>query len=142
MSTTTDRYLSYPALAAGVSVAMVATAAWNRLAYVQVVPASTITADCYIAGITWCWPTALAANDTTYDYVIQLASGSAGSEVLFAQIPVTVRRDTNVGYINTNNYMFPEPKYLAANTRLAVSGSYSAAAAVTLSGFKIIYKTP
>ena len=142
MSTTTDRYLSYPALAAGASLALAATGAWNRSAYVQVVPASTITADCYIAGITWCWPTALAGNDTTYDFVIELASGSAGSEVLFAQIPVTVRRDTNVGYIATNNYMFPEPKFLAANTRLAVTGSYSAAAALTLAGVKVIYKTP
>jgi len=65
MATTTNRYLAYPAAANGISRASSGGVAWSFSAWTEVVPASTITADFYIAGITWAWHTPVAAADTS-----------------------------------------------------------------------------
>lgn len=141
MSTTTNRYLSYPAAAAGISRASSGGAAWSFSAYTEIVPASTITSDFYIAGLTWAWHTPLAATDTTYSWIIELATGGAGSEVLAVQIPANVRNDTAVGHVLCPIVMLPEPKFVAANTRISVRVAYSlATTSNTLSGIKIIYQ--
>lgn len=141
MATTTNRYLSYPAAAAGISRASSGGAAWTFSAYTEVVPASTITATHYIAGLTWCWHTPVAAVDTTYEWIIELATGAAASEVLVIQVPSSVRGDTLVGYVPSNNIIFPEPKEIAANTRIAVRVAYSlATTSNTLTGIKILYQ--
>jgi hypothetical protein len=142
MTTTTNRYLAYPAAAAGVSLASGGGAAWSFSAYTQLVPASTITATYYIAGFTWCWPTPAAAADVTYEVLIEIATGAAASEVLAIQIPCSWRSDTLVGYVPSNFYALPEPKQIAANTRLSVRVAQSLATTVnTYTGIKILYQT-
>lgn len=141
MSTTTNRYLSYPAAAAGISRASSGGAAWSFSAYTELVPASTITSTFYIAGLTWAWHTPVAAADTTYEWIIELATGSGGAETLIIQVPASVRGDTLVGYVPSNYVIFPEPKQVAANTRISVRVAYSlATTSNTLSGIKILYQ--
>jgi hypothetical protein len=142
MATTTNRYLSYPAAAAGISRASSGGAAWSYSAYTEVVPVNTITATYYIAGLTWMWHTPLAAVDTTYEWIIELATGAAASEVLIIQVPCSVRNDTAVGHMPSNMVIFPEPKEVAANTRISVRVAYSLlTTSNTLSGIKILYET-
>lgn len=141
MSTTTNRYLAYPAAAAGISRASSGGAAWSFSGYTEVVPASTITSDFYIAGLTWAWHTPLAAVDTTYSWIIELATGAAASEVLIIQVPANVRNDTAVGFAPSAYVIFPEPKFVAANTRISVRVAYSlATTSNTLTGIKILYQ--
>jgi hypothetical protein len=141
MATTTNRYLSYPAAAAGISRASSGSTAWSFSNYTEVVPASTITSTFYLAGLTWMWHTPVAAADTTYEWIIELATGGAGSEVLIAQVPCSVRSDTSVGYVPSNYVIFPEPKQIAANTRISVRVAYSlATTSNTLTGIKILYQ--
>lgn len=143
MASTTDRYLSYPAAAAGISRASSGGAAWSYSAYTEIVPANAITSAFQLAGLTWCWHTPLAAVDVTYEWIIEIATGAGGSEVLIAQIPASVRMDTGVGYVPSNMVIFPEPKQIAANTRLSVRVAYSlATTSNTLTGIKILYKLP
>jgi hypothetical protein len=141
MSTTTNRYLAYPAAAAGISRASSGSTAWSFSAYTEVVPASTITSDFYIAGLTWCWHTPLAAADTTYEWIIELATGAAASETLIIQVPASVRADTLAGHTPSMFVPFTEPKYVAANTRISVRVAYSlATTSNTLTGIKILYQ--
>lgn len=141
MATTTNRYLSYPAAAAGISRASSGSTAWSFSGYTEVVPASTITSTFYLAGLTWAWHTPVAAADTTYEWIIELATGSAASEVLIVQVPASIRSDTLVGYVPSNYVIFPEPKQIAANTRISVRVAYSlATTSNTLSGIKILYQ--
>lgn len=143
MTTTTDRYLAYPAAAAGIVKASGGGAAWAFSTYIEVVPVSTITATFYLSGFTWCWHTPPALADTTYEVLFEIASGLAGSEVLVAQIPGSYRGDTLVGYVPSNFVVLPEPKQIAANTRLSVRVAQSLATTVyTYSGIKIGYHTP
>lgn len=141
MATTTNRYLSYPAASAGISRASSGSTAWSFSAYTELVPANAITSDFYIAGLTWSWHTPLAATDTTYQWLIELATGGAGSETLIIQVPSSVRNDTAVGFVPGNFVVFPEPKYVAANTRISVRVAYSlATTSNTLTGIKIMYQ--
>ena len=140
MATTTLRYLSYPALAAGISRASSGSTAWSTSAWTEVVPASTITSTFYISGLTWSWHTPLAATDTTYEWLIELGTGGSGSETVIIQVPASVRNDTAVGFVPTNFVTFPEPKEVAANTRISVRVAYSlATTSNTLTGIKIQY---
>lgn len=141
MATTTNRYLSYPSNAAGISRASSGSTAWSYSAYTEVVPVNTITSTFYLAGLTWCWHTPVAATDTTYEWIIELATGTAGNEVLIAQVPCSIRGDTLVGYVPSNMVIFPEPKEIAANTRISVRVAYSlATTSNTLTGIKILYQ--
>ncbi|MFZ2541120.1 MAG: hypothetical protein WAW75_05020 [Gallionella sp.] len=141
MTTTTNRYLSYPAAAAGISRASSGSTAWSYSSYTELVPINTITSTFYLAGFTWMWHTPIAAADTTYEWIIEIATGAAASEVLIAQIPCSVRGDTLVGYVPSNIVIFPEPKQVAANTRLSMRVAYSlATTSNTLTGCKILYE--
>lgn len=143
MATTTNRYLAYPAAAAGISRASSGGAAWSFSAWTEIVPASTITADFYIAGITWAWHTPVAAADTTYQWIIELGTGGAGAETTIIQVPSNIRSDTSAGYVPSMNVNFPEPKFVAANTRISVRVAYSlATTSNTLTGIKIFYQIP
>ena len=140
MSTTTKRYLSYPAAAAGISRASSGSTAWSFSGYTVIVPENTITADFYIAGLTWAWHTPIAAADTTYEWIIELAKDT-GPEVLIIQVPCSIRSDTSVGYVPSNYVIFPEPKLVAANSRVSVRVAYSlATTSNTLTGIKILYQ--
>ena len=139
MATTTNRYLSYPAAAAGISRASSGGAAWSFSAYTEVVPINTITSTFYIAGLAWMWHTPVAAADTTYEWIIELWSGADAT--LIIQVPNSVRGDTLVGYVPSNIIIFPEPKQIAANTRISVRVAYSLATTVnTLTGIKLLYQ--
>ena len=141
MATTTNRYLSYPAAAAGISRASSGAAAWSYSGYTEVVPVDTITSTFYLAGITWAWHTPVAAVDTTYEWIIEIATGAAASEVLIIQVPASIRNDTAVGFVPSNMVIFPEPKLVAANTRLSVRVAYSlATTGNTLTGIKLLYQ--
>ena len=141
MATTTNRYLSYPAAAAGISRASSGGAAWSFSAYTEVVPVSTITSTYYIAGLTWAWHTPVALADTTYEWIIELATGAAAAEVLIVQVPASVRGDTLVGYVPSNYVIFPEPKLVAANTRISVRVAYNLlTTSNTLTGIKLLYQ--
>lgn len=141
MATTTNRYLSYPAAASGISRASSGGAAWSFSAWTEVVPASTITSTFYIAALTWAWHTPLAATDTTYEWIIELGTGGAGSETTIIQVPSSVRNDTAVGFPSSNFVVFSEPKEVAANTRVAVRVAYSlSTTSNTLTGIKIMYQ--
>jgi len=143
MATTTNRYLSYPAAAAGISRASSGGAAWSFSSYTEIVPVNTITSTYYIAGVTWMWHTPVAATDTTYEWIIEIASDTAGSPILQVQIPASIRNDTAVGFVPSNIYMLPEPKQIAANTQLGVRVAYSlATTSNTLTGIKIFYQIP
>lgn len=140
MATTTRRYLSYPAAAAGISRASSGGAAWSYSAYTEVVPVNTITSTFYIAGLTWCWHTPAAAADVTYQALLEIATGAAASEVLAVQIPGSYRGDTLVGYVPSNMVILPEPKEVAANTRLSVRVAQSlATTSQTYRGIKLLY---
>lgn len=141
-TTTTNRYLSAPAAAAGLSIASSGSTAWSFTAYTQLVAANAIAATYYIAGFTWCWHTPPAAVDTTYEVLFEIATGLAAAEVLIIQVPASFRGDTLVGYVPSNFVVFPEPKQIAANTRLSVRLAQSLATTVyTYSGIKIMYET-
>ncbi len=141
MATTTNRYLSYPAAAAGISRASSGSTAWSFSGWTEVVPVNTITSTFYIAGITWCWHTPIAAADTTYEWIIELGTGGSGAETTIIQIPASIRGDTLVGYVPTNVVMLPEPRQISANTRISVRVAYSlATTSNTLTGIKIIYQ--
>ena len=141
MATTTNRYLAYPALAAGILRASSGGAAWTLSAWTEIVPASTITSTFYIAGLTWSWHTPVAAADTTYQWIIELGTGGAGAETTIIQIPASVFGDTLVGYVPSNMVIFPEPRQIAANTRISVRVAYSlATTSNTLTGIKILYQ--
>jgi len=138
-TTTTRAYKAHPAAAAGISRATLATPAWGNSTWTEVVAANAITSTFYIAGVTWMWHTPLAVVDTTYEFEICLGTGAGGSEVEVIVIPASVRSDTAVGQMSSNFYPLPEPKEVAANTRIAVRLRYSVAASVTLTGIKILY---
>lgn len=141
MATTTNRYLAYPAAASGISRASSGGAAWSFSAWTEVVPVSTITSTYYIAGITWAWHTPVAAVDTTYQWIIELGTGAGGAETTIIQVPANIRNDTAVGFVPSMIVMFPEPKLVAANTRISVRVAYSlATTSNTLTGIKIIYQ--
>lgn len=141
MATTTNRYLSHPAAAAGISRASSGGVAWSFSAYTELVPVNAISSAFFLAGLTWAWHTPVAAADVTYEWIIEIATGAAASEVLVAQIPCSIRGDTLVGYVPSNLVIFPEPKSIAANTRLAVRVAYSlATTSNTLSGIKMLYQ--
>ena len=143
MATTTNRYLSYPAAANGISRASSGGVAWSFSAYTEIVPVNAITSNFYLAGLTWAWHTTGAADDTTYEWIIELATGAAASEVLIVQVPSSIRADTRAGYVPSNFVVFPEPKLITANTRVSVRVAYSLATTLnTLTGIKIMYQIP
>ena len=139
MATTTNRYLSYPAAAAGITKASSAGAAWSFSTYIEVVPVSTITSAFNIAGFTWMTQTPITAVDVTYEYLFELATGAAAAEVLAIQIPTMVRWDTLVGAAPSNFVIFPEPKAIAANTRISLRFAQSLATTVHTMTLSLIH---
>jgi len=136
---TTATYKAYPAAAAGISRASSGSTAWSNSAYTELVPVSTITSTFYIAGITLMYPNT-AAVDTTHEFEIDIATGSAASEVVIMTIPLSYRIDSAVGHHATIFVPFPEPREVAANTRLSVRVRQAlATTSITYSGIKIMY---
>jgi hypothetical protein len=140
MASTTRKYLSYPAAAAGISRASSGGAAWSYSAYTTIVPVSTITAEFWIAGMTWMFHTPIAAADTTYEVLFELATDSQGTPVKVIEVPCSFRADTAVGYAPSSIIIFPEPKVIAANSEVGVRVAQSlATTSQTYTGIKLIY---
>lgn len=140
-TTTTKRYLSYPAAAAGISRASSGSTAWSFSAYTELVPVNTITSDFTIAGFTFVWHTPAASADVTYEAIFEIATGATSSEVLAVQIPASIRADTVAGYTPSQFIVLPEPKEIAANTRLSVRVAQSlATTSQTYTAIKILYQ--
>ena len=151
MATTTDRYLSYPAAAAGV------TANFNNPrttigvfgnfgSYTQVVPASTITSDCEVYGVTTGPNTQATGILGYYEVILEFATGTAGNEVHFATVHIlNITTMSAAQHFSSNNFIFPEPIVLPANTRLSVRGCsnmQNASSSGSIAAIKIMYKMP
>jgi len=141
VATTTNRYLSIPAAAAGISRASSGGAAWSQSAYTEVVAANAITVTYFIAGASWMYHTPVAAADVSYEVLFQLATGAAAAEVLALEFAGVFRADTAVGFVPEGRVTFPEPREIAANTRLSFRIAQSLATTVnTITGFKLLYQ--
>jgi hypothetical protein len=139
MSYTNKQLLSYPATAGGISRASSGSTAWSNSGYTELVPVNTITSTFYICGLTVMY-TNNAAADTSVGVEIDIATGSGGAEVVIATIPFVFRIDSALGYHPVIFLQLPEPKQVAANTRLSVRVRQSlATTTVTYNGIKILY---
>jgi hypothetical protein len=137
-TTTTNRYLCSPGAAAGVGITAGA-GAWTFSAYSQLVAASAITATFYLVGVCF-HPPAASAVTTTNEFLLELATGAAASEVTQIQLPFTVRNVTAAGYIPPAWLAVPEPKQVAANVRVAARLAASVAS-LAITGLKLVYAT-
>lgn len=139
MATTTRRYLSYPALAAGATYSYVSIGSfWGNGTWTTIVPANTITSTFYIAGLSWQFATP-AANNTTYELLFDIGINS----VVGIQFPVIYGNRSNVGYFPANFVTFPEPKEVAANTLINLrisSGSNFPISSGGVTGIKLFYQ--
>lgn len=140
MTTTTKRYFVHPILAAGPTVATPATAWTWTATWVEIVPASTITATFWISAVSALYDPVNAALDVRHQFNLSLATGAASSEVEFWQGTSVYYKDTAVGVSSIFYAVLPEPKEIAANTRISVRAACSEAAARTLGGVKIQYQ--
>lgn len=132
-----DRFV-YPILAAGPT-RVTSTTAWVFTAYVEIVPASTITTTFAIEGITFMNSPLETATAAAYSTLISIGKGAASSETEIIQIPMSWRWMTAAGYPNMTDIDLPEGIEVAANTRIAVRVASNEAAARTFGGFKIKY---
>jgi hypothetical protein len=139
MATTTNKYYAYPALANGVTVT--SGTSWANGSWTQIVPASTITSTFYITGLTWSF-IAATATATTYEFLFELGTGAAASEVSIIQVPASLRNITAAGYLPTNLVMFPEPVQVSANTRISCRISNGSTTAYAIPAVKIFYQAP
>jgi hypothetical protein len=138
VATTLD-YKAYPAAAAGISKASSGSTAWSNSTYIELVPVNTITATFYIAALT-CMYSNNPAADTTHEVEIDIATGASSSEVVIVTIPWSFRIDSAVGHQPLPWFVLPEPKEVAANTRLSIRIRQSlATTVVTYNGLKIMY---
>tara|TARA_R110002020_G_scaffold399798_2_gene609620 strand:- start:224 stop:661 length:438 start_codon:yes stop_codon:yes gene_type:complete len=119
----------YPVLAAAVT-ATANGAAWNRTgAFAEVVPVSTITSDIWLDALV---VETVGATDT---YLLDVATGLAGYEVVIASVRV------NYPHINNNGTTtIPIRAKVAANARITVRCT-SAAAAANTANVSIQYRT-
>ena len=136
---TTATYKAYPAAASGISRASSGGVAWSNSAYTQLVPVSTITSTFYIAGVTLMYSNN-ASVDVSHEVELDIATGSAASEVVILTIPFVFRIDSAVGHQPVIFIPIAEPREVAANTRLSVRVRQSlATTSVTYNGIKIFY---
>jgi hypothetical protein len=133
-----DEVLSWPPNNGGAQPAS-GVAAWAAGAWQQLILA---------------WPFDIALNQlevknpaapaltTTFEALIEIGVGAAGSEVVVAQLPWTFRNVTAVGYLQGDpiDVALPEPRLISAGTRVAVRVSDSHTAALTYTGAKAMFR--
>ncbi len=138
-TTITTDYKCYPAAASGLSKASSGGAAWSNSSYSELLPVSTITSTFYIAAFC-CMYSNNASVDVSHNVEIDLATGATSSEVVIITIPWVFRIDTAAGHHASPWFVFPEPREVAANTRLSLRVRQSlATTVVTYDGCKIMY---
>lgn len=124
----------------GAGVAPVSAASsWGFGSYV---PLATHPYKIALSGFSFEPPTPATAVDTTDQRLFEIATGAPSAETVIAQIPYSVRQDTNVGYVQENEgrVFLPEPIELAAGTRLSVRVADSSSSALTYSGFRATFR--
>lgn len=135
---TTKEIECYPLLAAGPTCASVATAWTWPASWTELVPVNTITSNFVIvAFVALEFPT--GSTDTRHQTLFQIGTGSAGSEVAIASIPVTWLIDSTVGHLSPWVFPLAIPRYVAANLRVAIRVTDEMAVAYTYGGCKIMY---
>jgi hypothetical protein len=81
-----------------------------------------------------------ASVDVSHEVELDIATGSAASEVVILTIPFVFRIDSAVGHQPVIFIPIAEPREVAANTRLSVRVRQSlATTSVTYNGIKIFY---
>ena len=133
-----NQILSLPAAATGLAPAATVTA-WVFGAYVQA--SASLSTDIAVIGVTFGITTPLAV-DTTTQYILEISTGAAASEVTKIQIPFSYRMDTAVGYYMPTmlKSFLPEPHIIASGSRVAVRVAHSLAEVITYAGVKILYR--
>jgi len=97
---------------------------WAWGAWREVVPANTITKDFVIIGVIHG-----AYSTETLDFAVQLGVGLAGAETPIISYVGIFRSVSSAGsYWETPSLMFPTPRKVSANSRIAVRGARSAIA--------------
>lgn len=135
---TTKEIKCYPLLAAGPTVASVATAWTWPASWTQLVPVNTITSNFVIVGfVALEFPT--ASVDSRHSTLFQIGTGTAGAEVVIASISVTWLIDSLVGHLSPWVFCLPVPRYVTANLRVAIRVTDEMAVAYTYGGCKIMY---
>jgi hypothetical protein len=127
--------LVYPTAASGVTVTSDASA-WGFGAWVEVYAGHPY--DASLTGVVW-QVTSIPSVDTTQEVLFEIGFGATGAESTRAQIPYSVRNDTQVGYYldASFRYVFPEPIVLRRHTRIAARVADGSASALTYEGVKI-----
>ena len=120
---------TYPVAAAAVT-ATANGAAWNRTgAWAEVVPVTTITSDIWLDALV------IEATNTTDTFLLDIATGLAGHEVVIASVR------TNILQVNNNGTTrIPIRAKVAANARISVRCT-SAAAAANTANVSLQYRT-
>jgi hypothetical protein len=132
-------YKAYPAAAAGISRASSGSTAWSNSDYTQLVPVNTITSTFYICALTLMYSNN-ASVDVSHGVEIDIATGASSSESVIITIPFNFRIDSAVGHQPVIFLPLPEPREVAANTRLSVRVRQSlATTSITYNGIKILY---
>lgn len=125
-------YVSFPAAANGLSRTSNATA-WVHSTWIELFPDSQFpSTDVAIVGVD-CSIGSVVTADTTIEFLMELGTGTAGSEVTKVQIPWSLRSDTSANYflgIADRFLWLPEPFKVPAGTRVAVRIASSAASFV------------
>lgn len=113
-----------------------AGSAWGFGSWVEILP--SFPYDVAILGLEVKHPAAPGLT-TTYEGVIEIGTGAAGSESTKLQIPQTLRNVTAVGYLQGDpiSVDLPEPYLVAAGTRIAVRVADSHSSALTWTGVKL-----
>ena len=78
--------------------------------------------------------------EVTYEFLLEIGIGDAGSEVSKIQVPYSYRADTGVGYwlLKPINFFLAEPFSVSSGSRIAVRLTNSQGSD-TVSGVKIMY---
>tara|TARA_R100000152_G_C6762925_1_gene187257 strand:- start:217 stop:654 length:438 start_codon:yes stop_codon:yes gene_type:complete len=120
---------TYPVAAAAVT-ATANGAAWNRTgAFAEVVPASTITSSIFLDSLV------IEQTNTTDTFLIDIATGGAGHEVVIASVRFNILQVNNNG-----TTIIPIRAKVDANVRISVRCT-SAAAAANTANVSIQYRT-
>jgi len=135
---TTKEIKCYPVLAAGPTIVSSATGWTWPASWTELVPASTITSNFAIIGLTALeFPT--ASTDARHQTIIQIGTGAAISEVVIASIPISWYIDSGVGHCSPWIFPLVIPRYVVANLRVAIRCTDEMAVAYTYGGVKIMY---
>ena len=134
------QYLSYPAASSGLSTttgigAWAFPISWSELVSSAAVAMNAIGVQFQITTVS-----TTGGQDTTFEMILEIGTGTAGNEVLQIQVPYTWRYQTKVGYYlhASITIYFPRGLFIAGGQRVAVRAA-SSAGSDTFNGIKLLY---